>query len=40
MEFTRAIDMQVAILEKDKNSEEHKENISFYYKNKGLALYH
>ena len=40
MEFARAIEMQTAIYEKEKNSEEHKENLSFYHKNKGLALYH
>lgn len=32
--------MQTAIYEKEKNSEENKENLSFYHKNKGLALYH
>lgn len=39
MQFQLAITHQKALMEKDK-SDENRENLSFYHKNKGLAMYH
>lgn len=38
-QFQLAITLQKTLMEKDK-SEENRENLSFYHKNKGLAMYH
>ena len=38
-QFNLAIAEQRKLLEKE-DSQENKENLSFYYKNKGLAIYH